>query len=271
MVRAIDPGSGREFRGTEAGKGARRLLPLPSLLLALLLSACASTPKYFGLDSDQVHALAMQEFEAGEWTEATESLERFLLTWPTDPRAADARIRLAGVFMEREQYLSAVSEYQRFLERHAGHERSAEAALGVCLAYAELSPVVQRDQAYTETAVTECQKVALDFPGRPEAVSAEEVRDRMIDKLARKEWEVGEFYYRRGLLDSAIQSFEVVLDRFPASRSAPDALLYMWRTYRRLDWGPEAEEVRSRLATRYPESEALRTLEQEVALPPGGP
>jgi outer membrane assembly lipoprotein YfiO len=233
---------------------------VPTLLLALGLAGCASTPWFMGLDSDGVYAVATGHVQSGEWKDATESLERFLLQFPTDPRAADARLLLAQAFTETREHLSASLEYLRFLERHPTDPRAAEAALGICSSYQALSPHIQRDQSYTRQAVTACQNVALDYPATPQADRAEDIRDEMLEKLALRELQEGEFYFRRGFLDSAILSFQIVADRYPGTGSAPQALLYMLRTYERLEWTPEAAEVRTRLLTLYPESSAAREL-----------
>lgn len=230
------------------------------LLLVVGSWGCASTPRFAGLDADGLHELAMRYVENRRWQDATEALERFLLMHPTDRRVADVRLELARAFTERREHLSASSEYLRFLERHPGDPRAPQASLGICRAYAALSPPVQRDQSYTRQAVSACQNVALDFPGTPEAEQAEEIREEMLAKLARKDLEIGEFYFRRGLLDSAILYLEGVAERYPGSPSAPEALLLLHRTFLRLGWAPEAEEVRERLLRRYPNSAAAREI-----------
>lgn len=269
-TRGEDVGVGRvrlPGNGTVREGYAERMVRTGRWMFLLLLVAgmhgCASTPRFSGLDVDGLHALAMEHVASGEWGDAVEALERFLLLYPSDPRAADVRLELARAFGERDEHLSASAEYLRFLERHPSDPRAPQAALGICRSYADLSPIVQRDQANTRQAVQSCQNVALDYPGTPEADQAEAIRDDMLAKLARKEFEIGEFYFRRDFLDSAILSFETVVDRYPGTPTAPQALLYLYRTYERLSWEPEAEEVRERLLRLYPESGAARELRGE--------
>lgn len=260
-------GSGCPGNGTEREGYATRMAQsgrwLTLLLLLAGLHGCASTPRFAGLDADGLHALAMGHVADEDWGDAVEALERFLLLYPSDARAADVRLELARAFGQRREHLSASAEYLRFLERHPADARAAQAALGICRSYAALSPVIQRDQSHTRQAVQSCQNVALDFPGSPEAAEAEDIREEMLAKLARKEFEIGEFYFRRGFLDSAILSFETVVDRYPGTPTAPTALLYLVRTYERLNWEPEAEEVKERLLRLYPQSSAARELRGE--------
>jgi outer membrane assembly lipoprotein YfiO len=256
------PGNGTEREGY-ATRMAQSGRWFTLLLLVAGLYGCASTPRFAGLDADGLHALAMGHVAEEDWGDAVEALERFLLLYPSDARAADVRLELARAFGARNEHLSASAEYLRFLERHPSDARAPIAALGICRSYAELSPVVQRDQGHTRQAVQSCQNVALDFPGTPEADQAEVIREEMLAKLARKEFEIGEFYFRRGFLDSAILSFETVAERYPGTPTAPSALLYLVRTYERLNWEPEAQEVRERLFRLYPDSVAARELRGE--------
>lgn len=226
------------------------------LFLTAGLGGCASTPWYTGLDSEGLYAEASARMARGDWADAVEAFERFLILHPTDPRAPDARLQLARSFGERGEHLSASAEYSRFLERHPTDPRAADAALGMCRSYRELSPIAQRDQEYTRQAVTFCQRVALDFPGTPQADEAEVIREEMLGKLARAEFEVGQFYESLNALDSAILYYEAVAERYPATELAPSALLQLYLIYQRLEWGPEAEGVKERLLTLYPNSEA---------------
>lgn len=226
------------------------------LLLTAGLGGCASSPWYTGLDSEGLYAEAAARAARGDWADAGEAFERFLILHPTDPRAPDARIQLARSFGERGEHFSASAEYGRFLERHPTDPRAADAALGMCTSYRDLSPIAQRDQEYTRQAVTFCQRVALDFPGTPQADEAEVIREEMLGKLARAEFEVGRFYESLNALDSAILYYEAVAERYPATETAPSALLQLYLIYQRLEWGPEAEGVKERLLTLYPDSTA---------------
>jgi len=253
-------GSGRPGNGNvREGYTKRMRQPFGRIALLLLtvgLGACASSPWYTGLDAEGIYAEAAARVARGDWADAVDAFERFLAMYPSDARAADARLLLARSFGERREHLSASAEYQRFLERHPTDPRAADAALGMCRAYQSLSPNPQRDQADTRQAVTFCQRVALDFPGTPQADEAEVIREEMLAKLARAEFQVGRFYASLNALDSAILYYEAVVERYPGTESAPSALLELHRIYQRLEWGPEAEAVKERLLTLYPDSPA---------------
>lgn len=243
---------------------ALRLVPAASLiLLAAVAAACASTPPYQGLTTDQLFELGAREFEEKDWDEAVRVFERFLSAESSSPRAVEARMYLARAYFNRKEYLTAATEFGRIVERHPGHPLAPEASLGICQSYAALSPHVQRDQSYTEQAVRACGNTLMDFPAHPVAAQAREIRDSMVEKLAEKLYIAGDFYFRRKLYHSAILYFGHVLRDYPRTKAAPKALLRTYQAYLALDWDREAQETRERLLREYPESPEARSLRSE--------
>ena len=237
----------------------RRLLTLifDSLMGAF---ACASNSKYQGLDATGVFLLAQEEMADEDYGDAAESLDRLLLVYPNFEDGGEANFLLANAYFLDEQYITAASEYTRFLDRYPGHPRAPEAALGVCRAYSELSPISQRDQTFTDQALAVCRNVVADYPTLPVAQEAAQLSNEMRGKLARKIYENGDFYLRRGLNDSAIIYFEDVVNNYPESEFAPDALLGIIEAYQRIGYEDEVQQARDRLLTDYPDSEAARSL-----------
>lgn len=235
-------------------------LLLASVLLVGGLAGCGSTPEYMELESEELFAYGERALEVEEWSEAIGAFERFISTYPADPRIADARVKMGHAYAGNEEYLSAAAEYLRMLERYPGHARAPEAALGVCESYAELSPIPQRDQSYTRQAVRECERLERDYPQSPETERATEIRQQMFEKLAEKELETGRYYYRNRAYDSAMIYFEQVVEAYPRTPQAPEALLMLMRSYQRVEWEEEAEETRERILRLYPDSEAARLL-----------
>src|SRR5690606_39662795 len=78
-----------------------------------------------------------------------------------------------------------------------------DARFKVCEAYAELSPHPQLDQEYTKAAIEHCQSLITYYPDSEFVPRAQEILDRMIGKLAEKQYLAGEFYRKRGAIDSA--------------------------------------------------------------------
>lgn len=255
------PGLG-PFRGRGRRRPAGRALGVGALVLvvAFWAGACASTTPYQGMTVQEVYDAGIRSYENGEWDDAIEAFETVVFAAPNSDVAPEARFRMGRAFFEKGEYVSAASEFERLLERFPVHERAPEASLGVCRSYAELSPIVQRDQTDTEGAHRACSETVDDFQGTEVAERAAEIRDRMWEKLAEKVFIGGEFYFDRQLYDSALLYYEEVVEDYPDTRSAPRALRKMYDAYREIGYDEEAEETLDRLLQEYPDSEAAREL-----------
>jgi outer membrane protein assembly factor BamD len=261
-------GSDAGSRGGEAwggGGGARggggrggRLGVL--LVLALLLAACASAPRFVGMEAEPLFDRAVALFEDGDWNEAIEAFDQYLFDFPGEARAAEARHFLARAHFEKREFITAAAEFERFLQLWPSHGLAPEASLGVCRSYQRLSPVAQRDQTYTERAVDACRNTMNEFAGMNVAEEARTIQREMIDRLAQREYEDARFYERRGLYDSAILIYQDLVDFFPQSSWAPRGFLGLYRSYRAINWEAEAEQARARLLANYPDSPEAREL-----------
>ena len=222
------------------------------------------------MTADQLYALAQQEFGEGDYGDAAEALETLLVTFPGFGEAPAAQMLLARAWFEDGKYVTAQAEYRRFLDRHPGHPESAAAALGMCRSAEELSPISQRDQSFTEQALLICSETSQTYPGTPEAEQAAAVAEAMREKLAKKTFETGAYYLRRGFHQSAILYFQLVLEEHENTSWAPRSLESMMEAYVALGYDDEVEATKQRLLTRYPDSpEARRIAGQAPAGAPG--
>ena len=237
-----------------------RSTPSIVVLAAVALVGCASGMWYDGLDSDQLYAYASEKYAEEEWSDAIEGYERLLATAPGYERANDARFFLATAFHRNGDHLSAASEFIRILNRGGADTLMAASALGVCHAYAARSPIPARDQTYTHQAITSCDEVVRDYPGFPASDTAAVLVTSLTEKLAQKDFGVGEWYLKRDLVDSAISYYQDVVDNYPQSETAPLALLKIYEAYTQIGYDDLAERAKEQLLRDYPDTDAARTV-----------
>ena len=244
---------------------SRRLLAIASCVLLVASAACGggSANRFAGLTADELFGQATERFEAGDHGEAIQMLDRILIAYGDWSGIPDARLMLGDVYFDRGDFLTARSEYTRFIDRYAGHPRSAEAALGVCKALAALAPNPNRDQGYTQEAITSCRNVVIDFTGNPASAEAARISNELRRSLAEKEFLTGEFYFRRKLWDAAIKYYEFVANLYPESDFAAPALLGVYRSNLEIGYDDLAEAARDLLLQRYPDSDAAAELNAE--------
>ncbi len=253
-----------------SGMSIRPPAPLTALLV---LAACTSAPPYQGIEEAELFAMGQREIEAGNENEAQEVLDRLLIVFPNFERAAEVRMMLAESYYRDEEYITALSEYQRFLNRYPSHPSAPDAALGRCRSSAALSPSIPRDQSYTGEAEVVCGNVVADYPGTAAADEAQRVSSEMRVKLAEKEYSTGEYYFRRGYFDSAIIYWQFVEVQYLDTIWAPKALLGIMNAYEEIGYQDLVEETKQKLLDMYPDSEEALGLadgSSAMAAPSGG-
>jgi outer membrane protein assembly factor BamD (BamD/ComL family) len=72
--------------------------------------------------------------------------------------------------------------------------------------------------------------------------------------MAEKEFLNGEHYFRRRQYDSAIIYYQFVVDLYPETEFAPQALLGLYRANEAIGYSDLAVEARDRLLEEYPDS-----------------
>lgn len=230
------------------------------MFLALTVGACASGTRWQGLTAAQLYEMGRAEFEAGDYGDAAETLERLILGSPGFEQAAEAQMMLARAYFLDEQFILSQSEFTRFIDRYPAHPQAPEAALGVCRSNEALSPISQRDQTFTLQAVQVCQNVATDWAGTPVAEQAAEIVRDMRDKLARKQYDNGAYYLRRNVPDAAILYWQELVQLYPETEWAPAALAGIIDAYTRIGYDDEVEAATRRLLENYPESPEARAI-----------
>jgi len=230
------------------------------VLLALALTGCGGNDVYQGLDAETLFRTAQTEFDEGEYDNSIAALERLMVSFQSSDRLPEGRFLLARSYFEKGEFITARAEYQRFLDRYVGHASSPAAALGICRSLSGLVPHPQRDQSYTRDAISACGNVIVDYAGTEEATVAAGIRQQMRETIAEKEYLNASGYLRRKQYDPAIIYFQFVVDSYPETPFAPQALLGIYRANEAIGYDDLAEEARSRLLLEYPDSEAAAQL-----------
>jgi outer membrane protein assembly factor BamD len=223
-------------------------------LLTVVMAACGGGNHYQNLDADQLFQTAQTQLADGKEDNALLALDRLVAAYPNYARLPEAQLMRAKAYYKKGEYLTARSEYQHFEDRFAGDTLAADAALGQCQSLAALSPIPQRDQQYTEEAISVCGSVAIDFANTPQAKQALDVRADLHRKMAEKEYLNAEHYYRRKQYDPAIIYFQFVVDDYGDTEYASRALLGIYRSNLAIGYKDLADEAKTKLLNNYPDS-----------------
>ena len=251
----------------------RQLRSLVLAALALLLAACHAPDPFRGLEAGDLYALAQRKFDERQFEDAQQALDRLFIAFPNYEKAPEAQLLLAETYVRREQYITAVAEFARFIDRYPTNPAAPEAALRRCKASAAQSPNIQRDQKPTEDAQLLCANVASDYPGAAAAAEAGRIAQEMRLKLAQKLFTVGEYYYRRKYYESSVTYFQMVETDYADTPWAPKALMGILRAYQKIGYQDLVDETRKKILDSYPTSEEAKSLADSGGAPrsvPGG-
>jgi outer membrane protein assembly factor BamD len=248
----------------------RRVWIPGTVALALLLGGCAAKgPQIYQLPSDPLYELAMQKLDEKKWGDAIKALDQFALRFPGDPRSEEARFQLGIAHFEKRDFITAAAEMVRLASDYPTGRYADEARFKTCESYYRLSPKPQLDQEYTRAAIDHCDALIASYPNSEFSPKAEELIGDLREKLARKSFLNGDYYYKRKAYDSAILYYEGLLRDYPTTDSAPKALLRLVQIYHRLRYAEELEAARDLLLTNFPESAEARDA-RGLTLPESG-
>jgi outer membrane protein assembly factor BamD len=213
--------------------------------------------------------MGVDAHQRGAWNYAVDVLQRFLFQDPGHPKADSAQYLIGDSYFNGKQYLTAASEFLRLAQNRPAGPLADDARYRACEAYTQMSPRPELDQEYTEEAIEQCRSVILLYPGSPFAEQAADRARELTDKIARKHYLNGEYYFKRRAYDSAIIYLNHVVTAYRGSAVEPEALYTLWEAYRRIFYQEEARQTRERLLRDYPDSpqaeEIRKKTSEEVA------
>ena len=234
-----------------------------ALAIGVLLTGCgARQVPLTNLTADQLFGRAQNELNEGDWDDAIAAFDQFIIQYPTHPRAQEARFRLSEAYFGKKEFITASNEFNRLANDYPAGPYADDARFKVCESYYRLSPKPPLDQQYTRSAYDHCQSLIAYFPSSEFTPRAQEIMAEMRNKLAQKEFDNGEFYFKRNAYDSAIIYYDLTVRDFADTPHAPKALGRLVEIYQALGYDEEKEATRQRLIKDYPDSPEARAIQQ---------
>lgn len=253
-----------------AHRGAVILL----LLIGVLLAGCGGSELLPSGDVGTQLGEAAFYLEEGSEEKALEAYQIIARTYPGTEYEEAARMGIARAHRKMKDYATAIRLYETFLRRFPRSEYVDDAAYETALCYADQRKKFDLDPEMNRKALAAFQDFIARYP-RSELV--DEARGQVAisrDEFARKALENGITYEKLRRYGAARFYFQVVLDDYPESKHAAEALYRIAETHRRQKHLDEARESATELARRFPGSPWTEKLSDEIAgagaLPEGG-
>ncbi|MDX1419365.1 MAG: outer membrane protein assembly factor BamD [Rubricoccaceae bacterium] len=239
-------------------------LALVSLAVAAL-PGCSGASGVVADDAEEAYNKGMNAYAEGRFDRAIEYLRATLDFGRAGEWADEAQVYLARAYYQTGQYLLAAAEFDRFSDLYPSDPRTEEARFGEIQSYYRLSPPYDLDQTDTDRAILLIRTFMANYPNSVFTDDVVGMLEELREKLARKEYEAGRLYERRELYEAATLTYQSMLETYPTSPYADDALLGALRA----QVAYAAASVRDRQAERF--AEALALYDRFVELFPNSP
>ncbi len=248
--------------GLDSERALKRLLPL----FALLSYGCSQGGEVdvatLASSSDEILWQAGEKAaQKKNWESARKTFKRIIDGFPQSEYGPSARLALGDSYLNEgglANSILAVSSYRDFLTLYPSHPKSDYAQFQVAECHYRQKNGSDRDQAQTEKALAEYQKL-LEF--YPSSTHIEVARGHIMDcrqSLARSEFMAGYFYQRsRRAYRAAISRYEAVLSDYPDYKNLDEVLFRLAQALAAAGRKPEALPHLARLLAEHPTSRLL--------------
>jgi outer membrane protein assembly factor BamD len=198
----------------------RWLLILVALAL-LPAAACSLRQKPTGED---FYSQAQLNFATKEYKAAIENYQQVIDKYPFSPYAEDAEMKIGLAYYQQKDYAEAIGALDDFERMHPTSKNLELVTYYIGLSYYDQIGREDQDQGKTVAALKRFQELEQRFP---EGDFAQLAHDKVLvcrEMLARNQMIVGNYYYKRANFRAAESRFAELLQKYPETPVAPDAL-----------------------------------------------
>ncbi len=166
---------------------------------------------------------AFYYFRQGDCDKASYLLEELQAAYRGQPRAKDVLYTYAYAKYNCGFYIIGGYYFEQFAKLYPNEPRTAECAFMVGYCYVLESAPYYRDQEFSKKAIDQFQLFINSYPRHEKVEEATTLIGTMREKLALKDFETANLYYRIENYKAAVTSYRVFVSEFPDSRYREEA------------------------------------------------
>jgi outer membrane protein assembly factor BamD len=236
-----------------------------SCLNVCLISGCSSGPTR---DSNSAEGafLTAEDYEKDErFEEALTKYREVMNKHPYSRFAVEAKIRIANIHYERENFIEAQTAYQLVKDLHPKHEKIDYITFRLAMSYfSQLPSTIDRDLSLAHKANLHFDEVANSYPKSNFVKEAGEKKIEALKMLAEKESYIAYFYFHRDMYDSALRRYEKILAQFKGTGFELLALRGAALSAIRNGDFDKSKVYAGQLSTQYPNSSEDQEVKGEI-------
>ncbi|QNR24140.1 outer membrane protein assembly factor BamD [Croceimicrobium hydrocarbonivorans] len=254
----------------------KRLVILLSGFLLLAGSACNEYQKVLKSPNvDFKYEKAVEYYNEGEYDKAYPLFDELLVLYRGSEKAADVYYYYAMCSFELKDFILAAYHFKNFAKTFPTHPKTEMAYYMVGYCHYLESPDYSLDQDYTFKAINDLQLFANLYPNSDKLLSTNELIDELRAKLERKSFERAMQYFHMEYYQSAVVSFNNVMDDYPDTEYREEAMFHKCvAAYRFADNSISEKQFQRYIESRtayldfkeyFPESDYNKTLDKLFA------
>lgn len=234
-----------------------RLVAVVSLFVAAACRPDFQLKKF--TTNEALYTASLREYQRHHWDNAVTGFEKLTTDLPPrDSLLPRSYWYLAQAHEHMDEHLLAAQSFSRLVETFPEDSLADDAALESARAYRNLWRKPELDPTYGETSLASYNTLIGLYPNSPLVPTAQKEIGELENWFAIKDFDAGNYYYRRKAYDSAILYFKDVLTKYAATAKAYDAALRLVESYRAIHYREDASELCTQLRQRFPSERRVR-------------
>jgi outer membrane protein assembly factor BamD len=199
---------------------------LIAFMASVILYGCSSSGSKIETDDPEIaFGLAKKTFDNGDYMDAIDDFSFIKVKFPGASIADKVEFYLAESYYFRKEYLLAAYEFETLQKNFPLSTFIPDSKFMLGLCYYQLSPKFSLDQEFTRYAITELSAFIDQYPDNKNVGEAEKKLEDLKNKLAYKDFFVGENYIKTSNYRAAAIYFQHVYDTYIDSEWADDAMI----------------------------------------------
>jgi outer membrane protein assembly factor BamD len=182
-------------------------------------------------DIDLKMEKAKEYYNKGNYYKAIPLLDELIAIYRGQPELEGIYYMYCNAHYGQGNYILAAYHFKNFYSFYPNNENAENAMYMVAKCNFEMSPEVELDQTYTEKAIESFQLYINAYPLSERVDEANQLIDKLRDKLEYKAFLGSKLYYDMGLYLAAAQSFENLIEEFPDFEKLDEIYFYIVKAY----------------------------------------
>ncbi len=240
----------------------KRILLILVALALLPATACSLRQKPTG---ENYYAQAQLDFATKEYKAAIENYQQVIDKFPFSPYAEDAEMKIGLAYYQQKDYAEAIGALDDFQRMHPTSKNLELVTYYIGLSYYDQIGREDQDQGKTAAALKRFQELEQRFPEGDFAALAHDKVLVCREMLARNQMIVGNYYYKRANFRAAESRFAELLQKYPETPVAPDALYELGVSLEKEGKRYSAAQAFAAVEKHFPNSNYAKRAQVELA------